>query len=753
MLVNGERALAYIVTIDEIREIPNYDRVEQARTNGWWCIVHKGDFNVGDKAIYFEVDSLCPCNDKRFAFLEPKKYRIKTQRMCKTVSQGLLMPLYEFPELKNCNVGDDVTKTLGVAYYVAEDNTRKAKNGNPNEKYNRMAARHPKLAKKSWFRWFMKRSWGRKLLFVFLGQNKDNPKKWPEWIKRTDEERCLIGDTKIITDNGILRIADIVNKELDVKVKSYNEVTGEIEYKDIKSYQKYDCDNDLIEIEYPYRGKSFRKNRIVCTPDHKFFVDGEYVKACDLHVGDCVNMALDCYDDNAIQVIYGMLLGDSNVVVDKRCKSNNIRIKMCHGEKQIDYLKLKMDMFGVNNIYTGKSGYCNNNVYSASINSDANIANHVLNDCYINGNKTVTQSMVDKMTPLSLAMWYLDDGSIKHRSPEDSHNPTIMLSTCAYNEEENMLLINMLRNKFGVEANLRKEKDKYWSIYITVNGTKVFMDLIKDYIPNTMKYKALVEHENLPCKLYGMSFKRKPMIVPVAISDIHKYDNNRNYRYVYDIEVEDNHNFFANNVLVHNCENMPWVLENKNPFVVTEKIDGTSTTVFLDTTTRKPDFGVCSRNVRQMDRDQENYHSSDSVGNVYWEMADKYSMHDALTDIAKKYDVKRVVLQGETYGESIQSNPYKLDERCFAAFNLIFDGERLGSLKAKYILDEYKIPFVPIIAEDYIMPDDFEEFKLEADGNSVINHRCLREGFVYRSQDGKLSFKNVSRRFLLKKKD
>ena len=36
MLINGKRALAYIVTIDEIKPIPNYDRVEHARTNGWW---------------------------------------------------------------------------------------------------------------------------------------------------------------------------------------------------------------------------------------------------------------------------------------------------------------------------------------------------------------------------------------------------------------------------------------------------------------------------------------------------------------------------------------------------------------------------------------------------------------------------------------------------------------------------------------------------------------------------------------------
>ena len=197
-----------------------------------------------------------------------------------------------------------------------------------------------------------------------------------------------------------------------------------------------------------------------------------------------------------------------------------------------------------------------------------------------------------------------------------------------------------------------------------------------------------------------------------------------------------------------------WMLDNKDSFVVTEKIDGTSTTFFIDYTKskRKPEFGVCSRNVRQVDMDQDTYFDCQ---NVYWEMCFQYEIEDALKSIAKEYNVDRVVLQGETYGESVQGNPYKLKERKFAAFNLVFNGERLGSLKAKSILDKYDIPFVPIIDENYILPDreDFEEFKKSADGMSTISKQTRREGFVYRSQDGKQSFKNISRNFLLKKKD
>ena len=194
MIINDKRALAYVVTIDEIRPIEGYDRVEYARTNGWWVIINKADnLHVGDKCVYFEVDSKVNPLDERFAFLEKRDYRIKTIKMCKVYSQGLLIPLSHFPELGDLEVNTDVTDALKVIYYVPADNERKANVPDPNAKYISMAARHPKLAKKKWFRWLMKHQWGKKLLFVFFGKKKDTPKGWPThfpFIHKTDEERC-----------------------------------------------------------------------------------------------------------------------------------------------------------------------------------------------------------------------------------------------------------------------------------------------------------------------------------------------------------------------------------------------------------------------------------------------------------------------------------------------------------------------------------------------------------------------------------
>ncbi len=62
---------------------------------------------------------------------------------------------------------------------------------------------------------------------------------------------------------------------------------------------------------------------------------------------------------------------------------------------------------------------------------------------------------------------------------------------------------------------------------------------------------------------------------------------------------------------------------------------------------------------------------------------------------------------------------------------------------------------MPVIDASYMLPgsDKLEEFKVSAEGRSVLNKDALREGFVYRSLDGQKSFKNVSRKFLMSIKD
>lgn len=211
---NNERELCYVVQVDDIKPIEGRDRVECAVVGGWTIMVKKDQFKPGDLGIYFEIDSQVPAKEP-FLFLESKKYKIKTQKYKTPVgqfwSQGLLMAPEDFgwtvEECGNTELGETVykeivtsdnvchtafdetrflTKELNVTYCVDEDNTRKAASV---DKYKKMAQRNGKLFSHQPFRWLMRRTWGRKILFVFFGKKKDNRGGWPNWVVKTDEER------------------------------------------------------------------------------------------------------------------------------------------------------------------------------------------------------------------------------------------------------------------------------------------------------------------------------------------------------------------------------------------------------------------------------------------------------------------------------------------------------------------------------------------------------------------------------------
>lgn len=269
MIINDKRALAYIVAIDEIKPIEGYDRVEYARTNGWWVVIGKADnLQVGDKCIYFEVDSKVNAADERFAFLEKRNYKIKTQRMCKVISQGLLMPLSIFPELGDADVNTDVTDKLKVTYAVEEDNARKG-NGDPNAKYKSMAARHQKIFKQKWARWMMRRSWGRKVMFFFFGKKKDNPRGFPSFVSKTDEERV---------ENQPWRIGDgktyIATEKLDGTSCTYA-----LERKGRNKFEFYVCSRNVRQQD----------EKQECYHDHNIYWDLAFKYNIEQHLKDVLN--------------------------------------------------------------------------------------------------------------------------------------------------------------------------------------------------------------------------------------------------------------------------------------------------------------------------------------------------------------------------------------------------------------------------------------------------------------------------------
>lgn len=189
MLNGDKREFAYVVKVSETKDLEGYDRVHLCKILAWQCIAPK-DIKVGDLVVYFEIDSKLPSDDIRFAFMAKRKFIVKTLKMCGNVSQGLILPLSDFPELKDCKEGDFVTDKLHVEKYDP-DSAQKNQYSKPKvSDFQRAMDRHQKFFKNPFVKYLMKYSYVRWLLSKIFVHKKDKAKcKWPEWLPKTGSER------------------------------------------------------------------------------------------------------------------------------------------------------------------------------------------------------------------------------------------------------------------------------------------------------------------------------------------------------------------------------------------------------------------------------------------------------------------------------------------------------------------------------------------------------------------------------------
>jgi len=165
-----------------------------------------------------------------------------------------------------------------------------------------------------------------------------------------------------------------------------------------------------------------------------------------------------------------------------------------------------------------------------------------------------------------------------------------------------------------------------------------------------------------------------------------------------------------------------------------EKLNGTSTTYYLN----DGEFGACSRNL--------DLELNEDI--AIWKMARELKLEESLRSMGKN-----LAVQGELIGEGIQGNPYKLKDKQFRAFKIFdIDTQIYYGLPMFLATSEHalKIDTVPILNMGMQLPDTIDEILENANGKSVLNDKSNREGSVFNSLDGTLSFKVISNYFLLK---
>lgn len=169
-------------------------------------------------------------------------------------------------------------------------------------------------------------------------------------------------------------------------------------------------------------------------------------------------------------------------------------------------------------------------------------------------------------------------------------------------------------------------------------------------------------------------------------------------------------------------------------FTVEEKLEGSSMTCYLIDGA----FGVCSRNL-DLKRDE---------ANSFWQVAIEQNIEQRMRDAG----CDNFAIQGELIGPGIQKNIYKLSKLDFYVFDVydIKAGKYLTPSDRRHLVDILGLKNVPVL-ETGVSLGTMQEIIDGADGESVLC-KTLREGVVYKANDGSMTFKSISGEYLSKEK-
>jgi hypothetical protein len=185
------------------------------------------------------------------------------------------------------------------------------------------------------------------------------------------------------------------------------------------------------------------------------------------------------------EIIVGKLLGDGHL--ESMNSGRTYRLKIEHSIKQKKYVDWFYQEFKEwillrpkkkEQIVRGKVYY----KYWVSTLSSGSFRFYA-QQFYGNRKKVVPKLIHRWLTPLSLAVWFMDDGSIKSKN----HRARI-INTQGFERREVLRLIKVLGDKFGLKCKLRKQKEGY-QIMILAESADQFAKLIKNYLHSSMKYK------------------------------------------------------------------------------------------------------------------------------------------------------------------------------------------------------------------------------------------------------------------------
>jgi recombination protein RecA len=364
---------------------------------------------------------------------------------------------------------------------------------------------------------------------------------------------CLSYSTRVTLADGTQeKIGKIVNQRMDVEVLSYDPETDRLVPRRVVNWFNNGKAERFLQFTVAKSGRNGRA-QFAATENHLIRTPGGWRPAGELIAGDRVIVAEpQLLGAQQVQMILGSLMGDGALSPNLRGRSGT-RFRMGHGAKQAAYLDWKVSL--LENIPHCRTSNAKGAVFAdfTPLPELGELREIVY---FGDGKKHLTWDYLKGLTPLALAVWYMDDGSFTVRSKgvqERTRGGTGRIEICveAMSPGSRERLAGYLRDAYRLDVKLMARGARKVSVLqFTTAASAEFQKLIAPYVHPSMDYKLLpqfrgrfaVQPEFAPAKT-------RP--VPAQVLDIHVKPRTRSMSR-FDIEVEGSHCYFVDGVMVHN---------------------------------------------------------------------------------------------------------------------------------------------------------------------------------------------------------
>ncbi|NDJ88361.1 intein-containing recombinase RecA [Mycolicibacter kumamotonensis] len=364
---------------------------------------------------------------------------------------------------------------------------------------------------------------------------------------------CMNYSTRVtLADGSTEKIGKIVNNKMDVEVLSYDPIADQLVPRKVVNWFDNGPAEKFLQFTVEKSGGN-GKSQFAATPNHLIRTPGGWTEAGELIAGDRVLAAEPhLLSDQQFQVVLGSLMGDGNLSPNRRDR-NGVRFRLGHGAKQLEYLQWKTALMGNIGHSKRENAAGSHFVDFTPLPELGELQRAVyLGD----GKKFFSEDYLKALTPLALAIWYMDDGSFSLRSKGLQERTTggsgrIEICVEAMSEGTRTRLCDYLRDTHGLDVRLRLSGSAGKAVLVfSTAATAKFQELVAPYMAPSMEYKLLPRFRGQGA-LTPQFAEPTQHLVPARVLDVHVKPPTRSM-HRFDIEVEGNHNYFVDGVMVHN---------------------------------------------------------------------------------------------------------------------------------------------------------------------------------------------------------